>query len=135
MKLLFLIGVFFAIASCNSDDEVSEQECPNDLICTQEFRILTVRIEDANGQSVLLDSYEMTNIETGENLAFVEPATPEGQYIIADDSHVDIVERSGTAFQFQGVMNGEVVVDQAFSIGHDCCHISLVEGPEIIQLP
>ncbi len=129
MSLFFVLVLF----SCGDDDCDPSQDCPSNLICTEEYRTITVDIEDTDGGAVALDRFVITNLETNEPVEQTRlDIFPEGTYPIAEDNLLEVVTIDGTQFRFEGFINDEKVVEQIFVIGHDCCHVILVDGPSTI---
>ncbi|MFT5570887.1 MAG: hypothetical protein ACI9RP_002946, partial [Cyclobacteriaceae bacterium] len=49
-------------------------------------------------------------------------------------AQLNSLQMDGEVFIFQGTIDGLEVINESFTIGHDCCHISLLSGPERITL-
>ena len=110
--------------------------CLENIVCTEEFRMITVEITDAIEIPVVLDSayslHQDAGIQYFEDDQFF--AVSEGIYTVWTDAEFDLVEKKGTELIFEGWLNKEKVISQPFLIGHDCCHIELLEGPAEISL-
>lgn len=131
-KLSTLILLCFAMTitillGCNSSDKSCQE-----TICTTIFVTVTVSIVDQNQDPIVLDSYEVINLEnnapitlslTGSELdSFIQ----NGQYPIMDD--LSIQENQQLNLQFRGTLNGQEVVNENYTVAKDCCHVSLVSG-------
>ena len=154
MQLIkYCIGIssIMLLASCNvkkqsskSEDNIAlaqknkkDKDCPEDLICTMDYRMITVKIADKNTQTTkaldstiatLADNPRVTlKTTSGQD---VQSGFGEGVYIIAEDGNMSQVIKSGSKVTFKGFINGEVVVKGDYVIGHDCCHIQLISGPK-----
>lgn len=127
--ILFFLGV--SVIACNDDDS-SSAGCNGDLVCTEEFRTVVIDILAADGSPASLDEVSVTNLDTDESLTFQWDLTP--GYAIADDSMLETVDMDGHRIELVGSIAGEEVVRQTFLVGHDCCHVILLEGPTTIQL-
>lgn len=138
---LFLVAIFtIIVAACgpkkqlvNEENTVIEKttdkDCPKDIICTMDYRTITVTIKDKNGQSITLDKY--TSDLKGTAKSLIRNNATESisdSYIIAADNAMNIVGKNGKEVEFIGYKNGKEVVRRTFKIGHDCCHIKLLEG-------
>lgn len=129
----FLKGIFillFLLAACNEEDSVSCDEA----VCTEEFRIILVKVEDQNSQVVMLDRIEVTEKSTGQDVTIpvsdevFKGYQSEGLYLVFDDSKVDVYENEIFTITLKGFLNQEEVLSTDFLIGVDCCHIRLIEG-------
>ena len=58
----------------------------------------------------------------------------EGTYIVLTDSEINEVSKDGSSFIFRGFIGGIEIVNEAYQIGHDCCHIKLLAGNTGITL-
>ena len=129
-KLAFLLLLSLSIpqVACNGDDS---SEC-GEIFCTLELRLITVFIQDADGNPVALDAYEVINLENGENLptfssdADFEAAQQTGVYPIAGDGTFPINQEA--ELQIRGFINDVEVITSNYMVATDCCHINLVSG-------
>jgi hypothetical protein len=128
--LLFFVIIILSL-SCN---EV--KDCGDHLICTEIYVSLTVQIKDADGEPALLDSAYSIHSASGkvyknnEALMMLDPGT----FILWTDGELDITEKDGSKIRFEGWRSGKKVISEDYLIGHDCCHIELLEGNEIVIL-
>jgi hypothetical protein len=56
----------------------------------------------------------------------------EGKYNVLDDSYQKVLANSTESFRFVGFKNGVKLVDEQYSIGADCCHVSKQSGKSVI---
>ena len=129
LKLILLIGIL-ALGSCDDESMLNEVDCPAELFCTEELRTLTFHAR-INGESAILDSHYVKNMDNG-NIYQADPLNDyldEGHYIVVSDTKKDELRKSGTTLTFFGIQNGEIVIQQDFVVGHDCCHVVPVSGP------
>tara|TARA_R110002012_G_scaffold252147_3_gene430849 strand:+ start:64012 stop:64392 length:381 start_codon:yes stop_codon:yes gene_type:complete len=122
-------------ATCQDQNKSNKDNpCDPDVICTMEFRVIKLQIQDQHGNPVQLDSYYTEfkdfNVTIDQELTQLE----EGFYPVATDGEMDSVSFEGKTVIFVGVKNGEKVVTQEMLIGKDCCHILLVEGVEKVTI-
>jgi hypothetical protein len=132
MRISITVLCFIFLCSCNSETN----DCGTELICTEEFRSIQVEIVDTDGNAVLLDTYQTIQV-IGQNLYdFSEDGFfgDQGHYTVLTDAQLNSLQKEGEEFIFQGTINGLEVINESFTIGHDCCHISLLSGPEKITL-
>lgn len=125
--LLFSI-LTLAISSCIKTDECK------DVVCTEVFKSITIKIIDSQNLPVLLDSYKTIKDSNNETFTIADSFSGDGIYTIIDDSHKHKTATSGSTFIFEGTKNNVVVVSEEFVITKDCCHISLKSGKTEISL-
>lgn len=137
MKSLIYFLSAITLFACSDDDQNSSTSCSDQLVCTEEFRTIIVEIANSENEPITLDFTRVTNVPINEELGvsnWLGLLSP-GSHIVTDDGQFDNVEKEGTLFQFEGFIGGERAVNQEFLIGHDCCHVILLEGPEKIVIP
>ncbi len=131
IKKLWIIFVVASILSCNSDDNNDQSNCSN-IGCTEIFITITVAIEDQNQTPVTLDSFQVINLDTGEDMtpelspSELEMIQETGQYPIANDNSFGINQEE--TLQLRGFINNEEVINSNYMVQTDCCHISLQSG-------
>lgn len=116
--------------SCYQDAD-DKRECA--VPCSEEFRTVSVTITDeVEGNPVALDRFVVTKITTGEEIT-VEPGSVDlqmmresGSYPIINDNYSG--PRGEFEVNFKGFIGEEVVVDENYIVGKDCCHIYYVSG-------
>lgn len=129
--LVVLIGMILIIQGCTEDAQ--PLECSHEIACTEIFITFTYEPTDNQGNAILLDSYYSQNLDNGQTYGFNNPINPgsEGIYGVISDAQMDEVKATGTVIRFIGLKDGEIVIEQDFIIGHDCCHIVPLQGPGI----
>ncbi|CAM1340455.1 hypothetical protein [Tenacibaculum amylolyticum] len=127
--ITFLLAII-AITSCNNNDDFNSG-C-KETFCTEEFRTIVVSIKDQDQNPVVLDSFEVINLENGENMTIsltvsgLEMAHRLGQYPLVDDGSLGMSEER--QIQFKGYINNEEVISREYTVSTDCCHIDVVSG-------
>mgnify|MGYP005997399751 CR=1 FL=1 len=125
------------LVACNNNDDAEQQDC-SEAICTHNFVTITVSVKDEAGDAVVLDSFEVIDTATGENLAkdisTEEYHNDQGIYPLISDAHRIQYQNKTTTLTFKGYINDELVVNQEFEVGADCCHVSLITGNREIVL-
>ena len=125
------------LVACNNNDDAEQQDC-SEAICTHNFVTITVSVKDEAGDAVVLDSFEVLDTATGENLAkdisAEEYHNDQGIYPLISDAHRIQYQNKTTTLTFKGYINDELVVNQEFEVGADCCHVSLITGNREIVL-
>ena len=131
---------FFALVSlaCSDDDNGTGEDC-RVVLCTEDFRTVTVKVRDGSGVVVPLDRFEVVNSATGEDLTPVidqremEQHRLEGSYPIFTDARSKEYRNKSLKVRFTGFISEKEVVRAEFVVGADCCHVKLLEGdPNIV---
>lgn len=107
-------------------------------VCTDLFASIVVTIKDQSGQKLWLDS---SKTYRNDGLLLHSTKAPNPSYYsdttntIINDNATSDVTYEGTEVTYVGWLGGEEIVSTDFVIGHDCCHIKKVSGPEEIIVP
>jgi hypothetical protein len=119
MKPFRILPLLLLLAACN--DEVA---------CTMEFRAVTIEVSGAT----LSDFYTIRS-STGDTLRHADHQGwgPE-VYTVLDDSYLTSLINSSDTFVFKGFVGDSLVVNEAFVISADRCHINYVSGRQQVQL-
>lgn len=102
------------------------------VMCTMDFRTVSVRVVDAAGKPVKLDSYQTvlsgkgTAVLTGDAAA----SMMDGMYPVVTDEWVANHKNTTAKMIFIGMMGNKPVVTETFEIKADCCHVSKLSGKE-----
>ena len=127
LSFLFLLMIY----SCNQDSCV-------DIDCTDHIEIITVQVVDTQNSPVTLDSILVTNhvvlLDYTEELSQFQDSEEFGTYAIASDLQAASIDDFGSDITLLGWLEGKLVVDEVFLVGQDCCHVTMIEGNETIQL-
>ncbi|WP_413977902.1 hypothetical protein [Maribacter sp. 2307UL18-2] len=116
--------------SCDSSDD-SNAEC-QDAICTAVFVRIMVTITDENQNPIALDSFEVIHRENGNAIATsltaseLEGAKELGRYPLIEDGILGVNQELQVLFR--GYINGQEVIDSDYTVGTDCCHVSVTSG-------
>ncbi len=137
LNKLWIFFVLLSMLSCNSDDDTSVSNCSN-IGCTEEFVSIIVTIKDQNQAPVALTSYQVIQVENGEDITInlsnsaFQMAQQDGSYPVTADG---IFEQNQEAeIQFRGFIDNEEVIRSNYMIATDCCHINLVSGDTTLIL-
>lgn len=129
-RFIFLIGIILFTFSCGKDQG---RACSG--ICTEEFRTIRVSITDAENKPVLLDSISITDLSNNRNLDLNEnDFLEEGVYMIFNDNFVQDYKNEESSLLFKGFQEDELVVEETYEVGADCCHVYHISGDLQIQL-
>ena len=116
--------------SCNSDDDNSG-DCDN-IACTAIFIRINVTVVDENQDPVALDAFEVINTQNGQDMTIelspseFEGAQEFGLYPLIEDGVLGLNQERDV--EFRGFIGGEEVVSGNYTVGTDCCHVSLKSG-------
>lgn len=146
---IFLLPLLVTAMSCHSRKQTTAQElssgdkkdCPEDLMCTMDYRMITAHVRNGQNQSIRMDSIRV--FLTEDPSVSLSRSSPEdmqgglghGVIPIADDGNMHMVQKEGSKVTLLGFQGGKQVVKADYVIGHDCCHIRLVSGPKEITIP
>jgi len=104
----------------------------NDLVCTEEYRMLTVSLTDSIDNPLILTSNYTEKTSTSEIIDFVQEDNyfdsinrVNGIYILFTDGKMSMTTKSGTEFQFKGFIDSVQVVNEPYIIKNDGCHVLL----------
>ena len=107
----------------------------DDVLCTTEYRMLTVSVKDIHSNPVILSEYFVKKTSTGEIIDFSkeDPYMDsinriQGIYFLSTDGKMDMISRDGTEFEFHGILDSTEIVNEKYIIGKDQCHIFMVSG-------
>jgi methionine synthase II (cobalamin-independent) len=109
--------------------------CEENKICTEEFRTISLEITNQDGDAVVLDDF-YTFLDSRKKFEYTlnDFHTENGIYPVLTDAEMDEVERQGTTLIFVGEKAGKNIVEHQMVIGHDCCHVILIEGDDKIVI-
>lgn len=112
-----------------------------ELVCTMEFRILTIQVHDSNGLPV--SDATLTVYHEGTNSAW-PPATGDGgfssdrgTYAVIDDSHLQRIERGeNVPLTLSATRSAQpaAVGTASWVVTSDGCHVSRVSGPDTLTI-
>lgn len=134
VDLLIILLAIAVLSACRYDKDGA---CPADLICTLEFRAVSVQVTDSAGAAVALDSTHTIDIAKGTVVLRTpgpDPFPGGGYYTVLSDHHISNTDTGGRDFRFDGYRDGSITAQAEFRIRHDCCHIHKVSGPEVIVM-
>lgn len=118
-RLIALIAVMISVSGCGSQDDP--------VLCTEEYR--TIAVEILGGE---LDNWRTIRLSTQDTFKLV--TTFQNKYPILDDAFVRTLNQAEEQFQFQGILDDSVRVDEVYSISADACHIQYVSGSLRVSL-
>ncbi|MBV6647289.1 MAG: hypothetical protein KI790_17655 [Cyclobacteriaceae bacterium] len=131
IKFLPLISTIVLLFACEETKECcSLSECEPVSPCTEIFVSVTMQVVDEQDNPVQLDYIKTVNTNTGTVIHSEEGPSlgHQGYYRVLDDLDMDKIMKEGSNIRFEGGVQDAVLVDEVLTIGHDCCHLVLVEG-------
>lgn len=120
-------------SSCNEDIGPLDP-CPDEIACQLYYKEISVAVVDDTGEPVIFDETELRDLNTEEILEVDSGVPPESGYVIASDYMVDFLPMEGHCLQLTGYIDGELALQYSFLIGHDCCHVDLLAGPDTLTI-
>ncbi len=130
LSYLFLL-IPFAIGGCTPAKSV---QCEN-MICTQEFRSVTVKFKDASGNAVAVKDFKSVNNRTGKEITSESSQNNWGGYTVVSDADTKTLSEKGDAIVVTAThpaTNKRVSAEFVVSGGACACHINKISGPEEI---
>ena len=109
---------------------ISMSACQQETVCTTEFRSIGIRVL---GDS-LTDFYTVrtSTLDTIRRSTTLESRTH--LYVVLDDTYQSRIANTQEQFTFIGKINNHIVVNEAYVIKADGCHIDKVSGKSEVQL-
>lgn len=133
--ILLLLGLV-VIAGCHNDKEEES------VVCTCELLQISIRAVYTDGTPVVLDKFETINLETGQKMELGMNAhymdayyKDSGQYPFMDDNYKNVLKNNPLKIKFLGYKNEQVVIEEAFIVSADECHVYMVDGNDSVILP
>lgn len=127
-----LFSVTLILTSCsNSDEDIGNtSSCPDNIVCTEILVSLTFSPKTPNGVPIFLDSYYSQNLDNGKTYSILDSnVASTASYVVVSDEQLEEINQEGTNIRFIGLQGNQIVVQQDFLVGHDCCHVVPLEGP------
>lgn len=140
-KLLLFCFLSLFLVNCNDGDDIDSVsiDCTK-VACTEQFVTLIVTVKDSSGVLIPLDTFEVIDKESSENLTIAlsdsgfQMARQSGQYPLYNDSFVSGNQNTKRTLVFSGFINDEKVVISEYVIDTDCCHVSIALGDTDITI-
>lgn len=128
---LFILNSVFIFSCSNTDDSISNLiDCSANIGCTEVFVSLTFSPKNENGQPIMLDSFYSQNLDNGKTYSISSGnLLNTTSYVVVTDGQLDEINQSGTNVRFFGLQGNQIVIQQDFVVGHNCCHVVPLSGP------
>jgi hypothetical protein len=136
MKSLLFLSVCLFLNSCTEKllTEKEDGPCP-EIICTQEFRSVTVRFKNAAGEPVTVKEFTSVIKRTGKapQSGAADQNHSRGSYAVVTDGDTKSLLSSGDTINVSAVnpqTNQRKTAQFVVKGGKCACHIEKVSGPE-----
>ncbi|HEY0056021.1 MAG TPA: hypothetical protein VGB63_11740 [Pedobacter sp.] len=136
MKSLLFLSVCLFLHSCTEklSTENEDGPCP-EIICTQEFRSVTVRFKNAAGEPVIVKDFTSLIKRTGRapQSGAADQIHSLGSYAVVTDGDTKNLLTSGDTLDVSAInpqTNQRKTVQFVVKGGKCACHIEKVSGPE-----
>lgn len=132
------LAMTILLFSC-SGAKINTSQC-EPMICTQEFRMVQVKIKDALGNPVIVKDFTAINKRTGKStVQNNDPVTisNQGNYTVASDADVKELSETGDSITITAVhpeTNKKISAEFVVSGGKCACHINKISGPAELTL-
>jgi len=132
------LAMTILLFSC-SGAKINTSQC-EPMICTQEFRMVQVKIKDALGNPVIVKDFTAINKRTGKStVQNNDPVTisNQGNYTVASDADVKLLSETGDSITITAVhpeTNKKISAEFVVSGGKCACHINKISGPAELTL-
>jgi hypothetical protein len=139
MKTKLILLALLSVAACKSQKKSSNNGCEA-VMCTQEFKMIPVKLISTSGKEVTFKSYKIMEVATGKEVKNNNDLPNTGEnantLIIADDSHLRQFAEKGTDLQLQITRADDKVVKADFKIsgGKCACHVAKLTGPDQVDI-
>ena len=124
--VFILSALYLTACQKKSDDK-------DGIVCTAEFRMITLTVSGQGEQSANLDSSYTVRVSTQAKLRPTQQAG-NNKYVVLDDSYHTLLKNSQENFRFVGWKNNQIVVDELYTISGDNCHISKKSGADTVAV-
>ncbi len=126
----FIYLSIMLLFSCTKKETI---ECPDDLACTEVFVSIIVKIKDVKGETIQLTK-TTTEIEGNDTILTKTDFTSFfDNYVIVDDLIIKDLQKDGSKVTFKGYdESSQLIVNEQYIIGHDCCHVVKLSGKDIV---
>ncbi len=115
--LIVLLGI--AIVSCKDDDQA----------CTEEFKSITVVIQNFDGSPASFDELILINQNTNDSTDITNNG---GDVFTLVDDNTPL--GASEEFLLRGIQGGILVVSEPYIFGRDDCHVMKIAGKSKITL-
>ena len=133
MKYLFGLLIVLLVSNCNESEVEDQPDCTN-IICTEEYRTITVNVRGKDGNAVALDRFTVmvlpneTDITPDWSDNEIDLMSKNGIYPLFSDKYSNTYRNKQIEINFKGYIGDKQVLDADYTVGADYCHVFLVDG-------
>ncbi|WP_300601347.1 hypothetical protein [Niabella sp.] len=105
-------------------------------ICTEEYRFYNIKVTDASGGAVMLDTFYTRIVATNRTFHVnnTVPGKGDGYYtVISDGQQLLLPEGKSMELRFIGIKNDQVLINEPYVFKNNGCHIEKVSGKDQIE--
>ena len=122
-------------SSCEKDD--NEGQGSPEVVCTEIYQHISIKLKYPNGQPVLLDSSKVFWVSENRYLE-ISPsqwsdARVYGSYRIVNDDMREELQNKMETMHFTGYKNNKIIYERDVLVGADCCHVMYL-GTEQLEV-
>ena len=131
MKKFIILFIATLVVSCSDSSDCG------DIVCTMEFRMITVKFVDTNGSPQIVKDFKVVNKRTGEIITPVSDMTNQGLYVVASDSDLLKLSEKGDNLLVSATdskTNAKVQAEYLIAGGVCSCHVTKISGPDTVKL-
>lgn len=125
--------ILFALLAIACESNENPPDCST-VLCTAEFRVISVSVSDPSGTTIPLDSYQVIELPGGNDVTpaysaeDLETYREFNEYPILTDARGAELRNERVVLEFRGFTNETRVASRTFLVGADCCHVAVFEG-------
>ena len=110
---------------------ISLSECRDDIVCTEVFVSIVVKILRPDGQIYKAKQVYVEFDNTGDRKLIHQDAN--GNVPVITDGDIGRLKKEGSMVTLIGIDDKNMqVINEKYIAGHDCCHVKKIEGKDSI---
>lgn len=125
LAVLACISAMIMFASCEKGN--NEGQGSQDMVCTDIYITISVKLKYPNDQPVLLDSSRVFLVSENRYLEHDSVSWSRarvwGSYCIVNDDMREEFQNKMETMHFTGYKNNKIIYDRDVLVGADCCHV------------
>lgn len=130
-RSFIFIFIIVNIMSCGKDENTND--CHQNLICTQIFVSITANVQWKSNDLKWLKS--KTILKRTNEIIYSDTLSEYSVITIMSDGGLSKIKKEGDDLILEIYNeNNQLLKTENYIIGHDCCHVLKISGPEIITL-
>lgn len=130
-RIILFTATTLLLLSCKDKPSGNNRcNCSKTIACTEEFRMINLKVENTDGDPVNFDS-TVTYLVTSKEILHqtnqpLDSFMLRFGHVIVDDASVSHPQINSCDFKnaiFEGYNEGWLTLTYSFQVKHDCCHI------------